>query len=115
MRRRYQRGCLLKVSGSWVAKWREQGRQRKKTIGRLAEMSKTEARLELDKILSGIQGPARQSTIESFVEGSYLPFYREKWKASTLETNQGRIRNHILGTFGDREVGSFNRAELQAS
>ena len=118
MRRRYQRGCLLKVSGSWVAKWREDGRQKKEVIGRVSEMTKSQARVELDSIMAPVNNPiilGKATKLRNFVEDVYLPFYKRKWKASTAETNEGRIRVHILGVFGDRNVPCIGRGELRCS
>ena len=117
MRRRYQRGCLLQVSGSWVAKWRENDRQKKRSIGRISEMTKSQAEAELNAIVTPVNNPVLQgiaSTLQDFVEDVYLPFYKRKWKASTAETNEGRIRFHILRVFGDRNVTGIARGELQS-
>ena len=42
-----------------------------------------------------------------------MPFYKRKWKASTAATNEGRVKHHITSDFGEREIGSFTRTELQ--
>lgn len=102
----------MQVSGSWVAKWREQGRQRKKTIGRVAAMTKSDARRELDRLVGGSGGPA-QLNLNAFAEETYFPFYSEKWKGSTLTTNRCRVRVHIQDAFGHRPIDGFSRGELQ--
>ena len=115
MRKRCQRGCLRKISGSWVAQWREAGRLRKKALGRISEMTKSEALTEFDDILAGVNRNRLNGhhTLEHFVDTTYFPFYKRKWKASTAETNESRVRHHILGCFGNRKLGSFTRVELQ--
>ncbi len=115
MRKRYQHGCLRRISGSWVAQWREGGRLKKKALGRLDKMTKSEARIEFDEILGAVNRNQLNGscTLENFVTSTYMPFYKRKWKASTAATNEGRVKHHITSDFGEREIGSFTRTELQ--
>jgi integrase len=48
------------------------------------------------------------------VEGPYFDFYTGKWKASTAENNKQRIRTHLVEAFGERDMASIRRDELQA-
>src|SRR6266852_9697259 len=43
----------------------------------------------------------------------YLPFYRRKWKRSTVMTNEDRLAHHLTSEFGSRSLGSFSREEVQ--
>lgn len=43
----------------------------------------------------------------------YLPYYVGKWKRSTARSNENCLRVHLDAIFGDRELGSFSRNELQ--
>lgn len=52
-------------------------------------------------------------TVRSFVEGTYLPFYKRKWKQSTFDTNANRLQVHLLDAFGDRPLADLTRTELQ--
>ena len=52
MRKRHQRGSLAKVNGRWIAQWREDGRRRKRTLGAVSGMTKTEAQQVLEQILA---------------------------------------------------------------
>ena len=52
MRKRYQKGGIKKVGPSWVAQWWEDGHRRNKTVGRVSEMTKSEAQSELSEILT---------------------------------------------------------------
>lgn len=52
-------------------------------------------------------------TFGEFVEHTYLPFYRGKWKPSTTDDNEGRLKFHLLSQYSARPVDSFSRAELQ--
>jgi integrase len=49
-----------------------------------------------------------------FVQGVYLPFYRRKWKRTTVMTNEDRLGHHLTSEFDARSLGSFGRDELQA-
>src|SRR5438105_4825233 len=117
MRRRYQKGSLLKVDGSWIAQWWQDGHRRKKTLGRAAKMTKAQAKDELAQIVAPInareQGANSETTLESFMSDVYLPLYRRKWKASTLGTNENRLEVHITTAFGERKLRSIQRMELQ--
>src|SRR5262245_37326814 len=53
-------------------------------------------------------------TLKSFVEDVYFPFYQRKWKDSTAMTNKERIRREIVADFGQREMRTFTRDELQS-
>jgi len=53
-------------------------------------------------------------TLKGFIEVSYLPLYKGKWKPSTAMTNEDRINHHILDALGERQMRSIAREELQA-
>jgi len=118
MRKRHQRGSLARVNGRWIAQWREDGRRRKRTLGPVSAMTKTEAHQALELILAPINqsvgSPSTSDKLAHFIEGVLLPFYRRKWKPSTAITTENRLRKHLLADFGSRAIGSFNRNELQS-
>ncbi len=118
MRKRYQKGSLFKRRGSWVAQWWEGGHRRKRTLGRLGQKTKTEAQAELAAILAPLNAaegpPSAKCSFGDFVEQTYLPFYRRKWKRSTLMTNEDRVDYHLVSELAGRSLGSFNRDELQS-
>ncbi len=115
MRRRFQKGSLSKVGGSWIVQWWEDGHRRKRTLGR---MTKAQAQAELATILAPLNnreaGPSDTCTFSEFMQQTYLPFYRRKWKDSTAATNQDRIRYHLVSEFRERRLGSLTRDELQS-
>jgi integrase len=117
MRKRHQQGSLKKVGVSWIAQFWENGHRRKRALGRIAEMTKTQAQNELAAILFPIntnQGtPSPSCTFGDFVDRIYLPFYRRKWKDSTTACNADRLKHHLTGEFDGRTLGSFTRTELQ--
>jgi integrase len=117
MRRRYQKGSLLKVDGSWIAQCWQDGHRRKKTLGKASKMTKAQAKDELAQIVAPInareQGANAETTLEAFMSDVYLPLYRRKWKASTLGTNVNRLEFHIMTAFGARKLRTIQRVELQ--
>jgi integrase len=119
MRKRYQQGSLRKVDGKWIAQWRDiDGHRRKRTFGRVSQMTKAQVRTELDAILAPINGraglsPSSTARFGEFVMSTYLPFYRRKWKRSSAMTNEGRLRHYLMPGFSERPLGSFKRDELQ--
>lgn len=117
MRKRYQKGSLQKLNGFWIARWYEDGRRRARTLGRVSQITKTQALTELAALLSPInakENPLSENwAFDNFVGQVYLPFYRRKWKRSTVGTNEHRIRFHLTSEFGKRSLGSFSREELQ--
>jgi integrase len=117
MRRRYQEGSLKKVDGKWIAQWWEDGHRRKRTLGSVSSVPKARARSELDAILAPINSradaPSPTKKWGEFVTSIYLPFYKRKWKRSTANTNEDRLRVHLVPVYGERTLGSFSRDELQ--
>jgi integrase len=117
MRKRFQKGNVGKRGGNWVVQWWEDGHRRKRTLGKVSAMTKTEAQ----KVLSGILSPinarsvpaSANASLRDFLDSVYLPFYRRKWKRSTTMTNEDRLAHHVVGEFGPRTLGSFQREELQ--
>jgi integrase len=117
MRRRYQKGSVKPVKGKWIAQWRENGHKRKRTLGQVGKMTKSEAKQLLEEIVAPINArtadPTPEMTFGVFVSSVYLPFYSRKWKGSTRDTNEQRIRLYLIEEFGSRMIGSFHRDDLQ--
>ena len=118
MRKRFQKGSLQKIRGEWVARWRQDGERKARMLGRVSQMTKAQAQSELAAILAPINSarsePSEQRGFGDFVEQVYLPFYRRKWKRSTVMTNEDRLAHHLTSEFAPRSLGSFDRDELQA-
>jgi integrase len=118
MRRRFQKGSLQKIRGEWVARWREDGQRKARKLGRISLTTKTQAQSELAAIVGPINAsrsqPSEEASFGDFVRQVYLPFYRRKWKRSTLMTNEDRLKYHLLSEFDPRSLGSFDRDALQA-
>ena len=120
MRKRFQNGRVVKSPDGryWIGKWLEEGRDRSKVLGKVSEITKTKAREKMAQIVKPINERAADAvspnvTVKDFVERVYLPFYRRKWKRSTAMTNEDRVEHHIVAEFGERELQTLTRDELQ--
>lgn len=119
-----QRGSLKVVKNRhgvklWRAQWRENGSGRTRILGKYADMSRSEARAEFDKILAPLAAVTSRSraqavTVQAFVEHEYLIVKNRVWKDSTRATTEQIIRTHILDALGGRQITSITRRELQA-
>jgi integrase len=114
-RKRFQKGSLKKVGKQWIAQWWEGGHRRK---ARWSGITKSEAESKLAEILVPLNtcetaGMKRKPTFGEFVERTYLPFYRGKWKTSTAEDNEGRLKFHLTSVYASRPLDTFSRDEFQ--
>jgi site-specific recombinase XerD len=80
-------------------------------------MTKTQAQRELLAILAPLNAeggpPSGNCSFGDFVNETYLPFYRRKWKLSSTVTNEDRISHHLSSELASRSLSSFTRDELQ--
>ncbi len=117
MRKRYQQGSVTKSSDGryWIGKYREDGRHKTKLLGKIREITKSEAQEKFAEFLKLLNGPeiSPDLTLKSFLEVVYFPFYQRKWKKSTAMTNRDRIQREIVASLGQREMRTFTRDELQ--
>src|ERR1039457_7206314 len=106
MRRRRQNGCLSKVEGYWHARYWEDGHRRKRSLGKVSKMTRTQAEEELAAILAPINArgatPSAACAFSDFVDGNYFPFYKRKWKRTTAVENEYRINSHLIPMYGSR-------------
>jgi integrase len=118
-----QRGSLKIVKNRkgvkvWRAQWRENGKGRTRILGRFSDVSRAEARLELDRIITPVNAmKVRQTgavTLRQYAENEYLLAKSSVWKASTAATTEQIIQMHILAEIGGRALASITRKELQA-
>lgn len=113
---RYQKGSIKKQRGRWVAMWWIDGSRKSRVVGLVKEMSKSEARAEVDRIVREVnakQNERRVWQFGEFVAEVYFPYYSRKWKASTRANNVNRVTVHLVANFKDRELTAFRRDELQ--
>ncbi len=115
MRKRYQQGSVTKSSDKryWVGKYREAGKHKTKLLGKIRQISKTEAREELVKILRPVEPVSNQMTVKGFVENVSLPFHRQHWRKLTDESRTDSITLHIIGAFGSRILSELRLEEMQ--
>src|SRR5215831_12929263 len=126
MRKRFQTGSVKKSKDRryWIGQWREDGPDGKRVerttvLGKTARITKSKAREKIVEILKPINARAAAAanvhcTVKEFIDTVYLPFYKRKWKRSTVMTNEDRINHHIVEPFSKREMRSLTRDELQA-
>lgn len=111
---RYSKGGVVQQRGRWKGLWYEKGQKKSRILGLCKEMTKSEAREAVAKIVKVLNRDEASAMFGAFVEGPYFDFYSRKWKPSTAENNKQRIRTHLVATFGDRELTSIKRDDLQA-
>ena len=116
MRTRHSIGGVRKQRGRWIGSWTVDGKRGSQVVGLIKDMTKTEAREKVAKIVT--EERAKGETCQAwklgeFVEKVYFPYYSRKWKDSTRENNINRVNVHLVKTFKDRELRRFRRDELQ--
>src|SRR5467141_3996523 len=94
---------------AWAASW---------SAYTVSNMTKPKAREKLVAIVKPINEQAayvvdEDVTTKDFVEREYLPFYKRKWKESTAMINEDRVNHHIVTDFGNRELRTLMRDDLQ--
>jgi len=87
----------------------------------MTEFTKSQAekqQAEFMRIINGGEenepGGVRPVLVTEFVNQTYLPFQRGKWKGSTKGTSENRIQFHIVQDLGSRQLESFTPTGLQA-
>lgn len=121
-RKRFQRGSIrarkhgrIKV---WVAQWRESGEPRTKVLGPCADVTKGQAETMLAQILQPINVEAGRPSIPAFtfkqyVEHTFLPAARNRWKESTRSTSEPDILRYLVPEFGDQPMKGITRDQMQ--
>ena len=122
-RRRFQHGSVQKRKSGrnwvWIGFWwDDDGIRRAKTLGSCRELTRGEAETKLADLIQPVNAKSsepkrRQWTMKAFIEESYFPFSRRHWKKSTAETTEDRIRYHLIGDLGKKDMASFRREHLQ--
>ena len=124
-RRRYQKGSLqARRHGKkrvWVVQYYDAGgHHRYNTLGRMADLTKSQATERQAEFMRGVNGGdgdtkfVRPLLLGEFVNQVYLPFQRGKWKSSTRGTSENRIQVHIVGELGTCQLESLSPTKLQA-
>lgn len=122
-RKRYQKGSLrLRKHGRhkvWVAQWCDGDVNRTKVLGPYSEITKGQAEAMLSQLLQpqNVAAGHRQTpvfTFGQFVEKTFLPVYRQKWKESTRMTSETDIMRYLVPEFGRRLLQAITREQMQA-
>jgi integrase len=114
---KYQQGGVKKQRGRFVGMWyAPDGGRKSKVLGLVKDMTKSEARAAVNRIVAEVKAKQDHNRVWKFGEfviEVYFPFYSRKWKRSTRENNVNRVSVHLVTSFGDRELSSVKRDELQ--
>ena len=116
MRTRHSTGGVKKQRGRWIGMYWLNGARKTKVLGFVKDMSKTEARDDIRRLVEEERATRETNRVwkfSEFVEQIYFPFYSRKWKASTRENNVNRVSVHLISAFGERDLTGFRRDELQ--
>jgi integrase len=123
-RKRYQNGSLQVVSTHgkrkmWILQYRDGGSKKYHTIGLYSKMSKSDAQQAQADFMKEVNArtasaPDPHVTFGDFLEGAALPFLRSKWKGSTRDTTENRIRHHLIVEFGQEKLARLGLQRLQA-
>jgi integrase len=113
---RYQKGSVKKQRGRWVAMWWVDRRRKSRVIGLVKDITKSDARAVVDRIVAEVNAKREQNRVwrfGEFVAEIYFPYYSRKWKESTKANNVNRVSVHLVGKFGEIELSGFRRDALQ--
>jgi integrase len=86
----------------------------------MCDMNKTQAEQDQVAFMREINGGdaepdrVRPVLVSEFVNQTFLPFYRGKWKGSTKDTSENRILFHIVGDLGNTQLETLTPIGLQA-
>lgn len=113
---RYQKGSVKKQRGRWVAMWWVDRTRKSRVIGLVKDLSKSEARAVVDRIVGEVNAKREQNRLwrfGEFVAEVYFPYYSRKWKDSTKANNVNRVSVHLVEKFGALALSEFRRDGLQ--
>lgn len=129
-RERGQTGTVF-VKGTRVKKWygrfhiyvkdaagRERRQFRKVILGLVAEMSKRDAKRELQQAIDREAGspyakPDPKTLFDWFVRERFLPMRRDRWKPSTLSRTLNLYKKHVIPSFEGVPLSKLNRFACQ--
>lgn len=113
----WQRGSVTRNRDKWLGLWRDHnGKRRGIILGKISGMTKGQARTLLLQIIKDQVGPYAESpvvNVADFIESSFFPVFRRRWKCSTAQTSASRIRSHVIRLLGKRPLIAVTREELQ--
>src|ERR1035438_9695341 len=107
---RYQKGSVKKQRGRWVAMWWVDHSRKSRVIGLVKDMTKSDARAVVDRIVAEANAKHEEDrvwTFGEFVAEVYFPYYSRKWKASTRVNNMNRVSIHLRSEEHTSELQSL--------
>ena len=113
---RYQKGSVKKQRGRWIGMYYADGGRKSKVLGLVKDLTKSEARAAINRIVEDANARRDENRVFKFGEfvwEIYFPYYTRKWKQSTRENNVNRVSVHLVANFGDRQLSSLKRDDLQ--
>lgn len=104
-------------SRSWVARWREYGRPRKATLGRVGEITEKQAEIKFAQLRGQPSEPrarGEQLTVAEVARRYLLAPARggRPRKPSTVENVQSETRTHLAPFFGERPFGGIDADDV---
>jgi integrase len=94
-------------------------KQRSSNLGYADEISKTEAKLRLQKLLVKVRDEERRDrrdpkTVRQYIEGSYQVHFLPLHKPSVRKSYGQIIERHVLPALGPMEIDQVTRQDVQA-
>ena len=90
--------------------------RKSRVIGLVKDMTKSDERAVVDRIVSEANAKLEEDRawrFGEFVAEVYFPYYSRKWKTSTRVNNMNRVSIHLVDGLGPLELSSFRRDGLQ--
>jgi len=120
MRRRYGSGSLIQRGGSWVGQWRVDGKKVFRTLGKIRQpgsrqgLTEKQAEQKLHQLMASYEPPKGEAV--GFTDAANLHIDRIERlgrKKATVEDYRSHLRIHFEPAFGNRDIRSIDRKELE--
>ena len=99
----------------WAVRWRDpEGKQRKKLFRTKPEAQKYAGELKSSMDDGSYINPATQKTTFREVAEKWQAANGVQHRPATVANVERSLKNHILPAFGDREIGTVKKADVQA-
>ncbi|MFF7734251.1 tyrosine-type recombinase/integrase [Streptomyces sp. NPDC007984] len=99
----------------WAVRWRDpEGKQRKKLFKRKPDAQQEAARLKSSMDDGSYINPTTTRTTFREVAEKWQAANGVQHRPATVANVNRALKNHILPTFGDREIGAIRKADVQA-
>lgn len=119
-KRRYGSGSLQRRGNSWIGVWRSDGRQIKRTLGRIRlqgsrqGLTEKQAEKRLHEVMASFEPPRGEAVGFTDVANHHIDrIERLGRKKATIEDYRSHLRIHFEPAFGNRDIRSIDRRELE--